>query len=148
MGRLEQVPLQTGIPVEWIPARKPELFAGRHEGRLAKPLGLTQFGVDWLQLDPGAHSALRHWHEREDEFVYVLSGELVLVDDDGEHEMKAGSFAAFPAGEANGHHLINRSLAPATYLAVGSRRADDLLHYPDDGFSIDKAANRMSPLRR
>jgi uncharacterized cupin superfamily protein len=112
---------------------KQELFAGRHEQRLAKTVGITQFGVNILTLDPGAWSALRHWHEAEDEFVYVLDGVLTLVDDNGAHELTAGSIVGFPAGEPNGHHLQNRSDAPASYIVVGSRRpGEETIHYPDD----------------
>lgn len=111
-----------------------ERFAGFHEGRLAKPLGLTQFGVNHVTLDPGAQSSLRHWHATEDEFVYVLSGEVVLIDENGVHPMAEGAFAAFPAGTPNAHHLENRSEAPARMLVVGSRRpGQETVHYPDDG---------------
>ncbi len=112
---------------------RPEWFVGYREGRLAKPLGLTQFGVNVVDLDPGAASALRHWHEAEDEFVYVLSGDVVLVDDNGDQPLAAGSFAAFPAGEPNAHHFINRSGAPVRLLVVGSRKpGEETIHYPDD----------------
>lgn len=77
---------------------KPELFVGTHEWQLGKAVGLSQFGVNQLTLEPGAISALRHWHEGEDEFVYVLSGILTVIDDNGEHELRAGAFAGFPAG--------------------------------------------------
>jgi uncharacterized cupin superfamily protein len=113
----------------------PEKFAGMREWRLAKPLCLTQFGVNQVTLQPGAWSSLRHWHEKEDEFVYVLDGILTMVDDAGPHELKAGDFAAFPANEANAHHMQNRSDRPATYLAVGSRRkGEETIHYPDEDF--------------
>ena len=112
---------------------KPELFVGNHEAQLGKAVGLTQFGVNRVRLEPGSASALRHWHEGEDEFVYVLSGELTLIDDHGEHPMPPGTFAGFPAGEANAHHLVNRSDADAEYLAIGSRKpGEDACHYPDD----------------
>jgi uncharacterized cupin superfamily protein len=112
-----------------------ELFAGNHEARLGKSVGLTQFGVNHVTLDPGAISALRHWHEAEDEFIYVLAGELTLIDDNGEHQMGAGAFAGFPAGVANAHHLINKSNEPATFMVVGSRRpGEETIHYPDDDF--------------
>ena len=112
---------------------KPELFTGQHEGRLGKSVGLTQFGVNYVRLDPGSASALRHWHEGEDEFVYILEGSLTLIDDNGEHALAAGNFVGFPAGEANAHHLVNQSNQPATYIAVGSRRpGEDTVHYPDD----------------
>lgn len=112
---------------------RPELFTGVYEGRLGKAVDLTQFGVNFVTLEPGSASALRHWHEGEDEFVYILEGNLTLIDDNGEHELGAGHFAGFPAGIANAHHLINRSAAPASYLAIGSRRpGEDTCHYPDD----------------
>lgn len=115
-------------------AVRPELFAGRREARLAKPLGLTQFGVNQVVLAPGAATALRHWHEAEDEFVYVLAGTVVLIDDNGPHELTAGGFAAFPAAIPNAHHFVNRGSAPATLLVIGSRRpGEDVVHYPDDG---------------
>jgi uncharacterized cupin superfamily protein len=115
------------------PLLKPEWFAGMRELRLAKPLGLTQFGVNHVTLAPGAATALRHWHAAEDEFVYVLEGEVTLVDDNGQHRLSAGHFAAFPAGEANGHHCRNLSSGAATILVVGSRRpGEETIHYPDD----------------
>ena len=110
-----------------------EWFYGRLERRLSKPLGLTQFGVNHVTLEPGAATSLRHWHEAEDEFVYVLAGEASVVDDDGVHTLTAGSFAAFPAAEANGHHVRNLSAAPVELLVVGSRRpGEETIHYPDD----------------
>ena len=114
---------------------EPERFAGRKERRLAKPLGLSQFGVNHMTLEPGAWSSLRHWHAAEDEFVYVLEGVLTLVDNAGPHELGPGDFAAFPAGEANGHQIQNRSSAPGSFLVVGSRRpGEETIHYPDDAF--------------
>jgi uncharacterized cupin superfamily protein len=127
------VPIATGLPEEWPDPIKPELFAGKHEGRLGKRVGVTQFGVNHVTLEPGAVSALRHWHEAEDEFVYVLSGRLVLLDDNGEHVLEEGSFAGFPAGSSNAHQLANRAQEPASFLAIGSRRpGEDTVHYPDD----------------
>ena len=96
--------------------------------------GLTQFGVNLEVLEPDAQSALRHWHTQSDEFVYVLSGELCLVTDDGEQTMRAGMCAGFPAGIENGHHLINRSSDQATFIVIGSRELGDEAHYPDDDF--------------
>jgi uncharacterized cupin superfamily protein len=114
---------------------EPERFAGRKERRLAKPLGLSQFGVNHMTLAPGAWSSLRHWHAAEDEFVYVLEGVLTLVDNAGPHELGPGDFAAFPAGEANGHQIQNRSSAPGSFLVVGSRRpGEETIHYPDHDF--------------
>ena len=112
----------------------PEFLAGfdkRIKRALGDAGGLTQFGVNLTTLEPGAMSALRHWHAREDEFVFVLDGEVVLITDAGEELLGAGMAATFPAGEPNGHHLVNRSGAPATYLEVGTRAPDDEVVYPD-----------------
>jgi uncharacterized cupin superfamily protein len=127
------IPISSGLPKSVVNPIKPELFAGMHEGRLGKLVGMTQFGVNHVTLDPGAVSSLRHWHEAEDEFVYVLEGQLMLIDENGEHELHAGSFAGFPAGAPNAHHLANVSDAPAAFLAVGSRKPGaETIHYPDD----------------
>ncbi len=99
---------------------------------LGDAAGLTQFGVNLLTLAPGTWSSQRHWHEAEDEFVAVLKGEVVLVSEAGEQVLRAGDFAGFPAGAADGHHLQNRSAAPAVILEVGSRRpGEDACHYSD-----------------
>lgn len=92
---------------------------------------LTQFGAFTETLDPGAMSSQRHWHEAEDEFLYVLEGEVTVVEEDGEHLLHPGDAAAWPAGVAIAHHLINRSDRPVTYLVVGTRARDDAVHYPD-----------------
>lgn len=94
--------------------------------RLGDAGGLTDFGVNLMRLPPGGWSSQRHWHSHEDEFVHVLTGELVLVEDDGETLLRAGDSAAFPKGSGNGHHLINRGRETAVYLEVGSRHPDDL----------------------
>ncbi len=99
--------------------------------RLGDAGGLTQFGVNLNQLQPGTWSAQRHWHSAEDEFVYIISGEVVLVTDSGDQVMRAGDCAAFPANAPNGHQLINRSESVAVCLEVGSRVADDRVVYPD-----------------
>jgi uncharacterized cupin superfamily protein len=103
----------------------PSRFAGEVTGRekraLGDAFGLTQFGVNLTRLPPGCWSSHRHWHESEDELVYVLEGELVLIDDDGEHPISAGMCIGWKAGAPNGHHLINRSNQPATYLEIGTR---------------------------
>ncbi|MBD1998097.1 cupin domain-containing protein [Leptolyngbya sp. FACHB-541] len=114
----------------------PDLFKPRVSGRLKQRLGdavgLTNFGVNQVTLQPGGQSALRHWHTKQDEFIYVLSGELTLITDVGEQILTAGMAAGFPAGEANGHHLVNRSEQVAVYLEVGDRTPDDQGVYPDD----------------
>jgi len=105
---------------------------GRRRWRLGDSAGLSQFGVNLLRLPPGQWSSQRHWHTAEDEFVYVVAGEVVLVDDQGEHILRAGDCAGFPAGAADGHHLQNRSQTEAVLLEVGSRRpGTDGANYPD-----------------
>lgn len=126
-------------PTDVLGTRKtmyPEPFAARVADRIKRKLGdacgLTQFGVNLVTLNPGAQSALRHWHTHEDEFVYVLSGEVVLITEAGEQVLRAGHCAGYPAGRNDAHHFINRSSAPAQYLEVGSRFDDDIARYPDD----------------
>ena len=113
------------------PAPFREHCEGLRRCRLGDAAGLTQFGVNLLVMQPGQWSAQRHWHTHEDELVCVLEGEVVLVSDAGEQTLGPGQFAGFPAGRADGHHLVNRSQAPATLLEVGSRRDEDECHYPD-----------------
>jgi uncharacterized cupin superfamily protein len=128
-----------------VPPRRgssyPEPFRAAVEGRakhaLGDATGLTQFGVNLVELPPGCWSAQRHWHTHEDEFVYVLGGELTLVTDAGEQVLRAGMAAGFPAGTPDGHHLINRTDRPAVYLEVGARREDlDEVDYPDIDMAV------------
>lgn len=112
--------------------------AGRVKRRLGDALGLSDFGVNLVELPPGAASALRHWHSAEDEFVYVLSGVLTLVTDAGEQELPAGTCAGFPKNSGDGHCLINKGDAPATYLEVGSRDAADRVVYADVDMVLDR----------
>ena len=98
--------------------------------RLAPASGITDFGFSHVTLKPGAWSSQRHWHEGEDEFVVMLLGEAVLVDDDGEHAMRAGDVAAFPKGDGNGHVLQNRSDSDCVFIALGCEQTTDC-HYPD-----------------
>ena len=94
--------------------------AGRWYRRLAPATGLTEFGASHVRLDPGAWSSQRHWHEGEDELLVMLEGEAVLVEDDGETVLRPGDVAAWPKGIRNGHHLINRSDKPCTFLVIGA----------------------------
>ena len=106
--------------------------AARRKQRLGDALGLKHFGVNLTTIPPGAVSALRHWHSHEDEFIYIVSGELVLVTNDGEQRLTPGMCAGFPAGKPDGHCLINRTGKDAVYLEVGDRSPDDAVTYPDD----------------
>ena len=96
-----------------------EAVRGRHYRRLAPALGLTDFGVSEVMLEPGAWSSQRHWHDGEDEFVVMLEGEAVLVEDEGRTLLRPGDLAAWPKGSTNGHHLINESDRPCRFLACG-----------------------------
>lgn len=108
------------------------LTLGRSKQAIGDALGLQTFGVNLVRLEPGAMSAVRHWHTRQDEFIYVLEGELTLVTEHGEQALGAGMCAGFPAGKADGHHLINRSDRVAVYLEVGDRLPGDAAHYSDE----------------
>ena len=114
------------------PAPFKSVVDGRERKRLGDAVGLDQYGVNYTRLKPGAASALRHWHENEDEFVFMLEGELVLIEDEGETVLKAGDAAGFKAGVPNGHQLVNRSGNDALYLEVGTRATTERGHYPDD----------------
>ena len=103
----------------------------REKRRLGAALGLKQFGVNLTTLPPGKESSMRHWHSHEEEFVYVLEGEVVLISDAGEQVLTAGCCAGFPAGSGDGHQLVNRSARPAVYLEVGTNDAADEVLYPD-----------------
>ncbi|MBA3818661.1 MAG: cupin domain-containing protein [Deltaproteobacteria bacterium] len=110
----------------------------REKRALGDPLGLTRIGVNLTTLPAGKESAMRHWHTREDELVYVLEGEVVLVTDQGEQWLTAGTCAGFPAGVANGHQLVNRSDRPARYLEISNRDPEDTAAYPDDDLAYHK----------
>ena len=125
---LSSIPVQTGTG---YPDPFAEAVNGRSKQALGDAGGLTQFGVNLVELKPGAASSQRHWHSHEDEFVMVVSGELTLVTDEGETLMRAGDCAAFPAGRPNGHHLINRGWGNALFRCVGSRFQEDRALYPD-----------------
>jgi uncharacterized cupin superfamily protein len=139
------------IDIAAVPKRKgtgyPAQFnapcAERVRQRLGDAGGLTDFGVNLMRLPPGNWSSQRHWHSHEDEFVYVLEGELTLVEDDGETLLRAGDCAAFPKGTGNGHHLINKSGATAIYLEAGSRQPADVTTCSDIDMMSTNADGRF-----
>lgn len=112
------------------------ICAGRDKRILGNALGLTNFGVNLVTLKPGAASAQRHWHSRQDEFVYIIDGDITLVSEAGEQVLGKGMIAGFPAGVADGHHLVNRGTADATYLEIGDRTEGDDCSYPDIDLAI------------
>jgi uncharacterized cupin superfamily protein len=113
------------------PAPYDEPCKRRERKRLGEAAGLEQFGVNLLRLPPGEWSSQRHWHTAEEEYVFVVSGEVVLVTDDGEEVLRGGDSAGFATNQANGHHLQNRSDQEAVLLEIGTRRDEDAVFYPD-----------------
>jgi len=138
---LAAVPERKGVG---YPAPFADPCAERVRQRLGNAGGLKDFGVNLMRLPPGGWSSQRHWHSHEDEFVYVLAGELALVEDGGETLLRAGDCAAFPKGTGNGHHMINRSGETAVYLEVGSRHPDDLTTCSDIDMMSANADGRFT----
>ena len=132
---IDKIPIDThtGYPE---PFRRVQV--GRERKRLGNAAGLDQFGVNLARLRPGAASSQRHWHQAEDEFVYVLEGELVLIEDEGESVLRPGDAAGWKAGVANGHCLVNRSSRDAVYLEIGSRAASERAEYPDIDMRMER----------
>jgi uncharacterized cupin superfamily protein len=118
--------------------------AERIRQRIGNAGGLRDFGVNLMRLPPGGWSSQRHWHSHEDEFVYLLEGELTLIEDNGETLLRAGDAAAFPKGTRNGHHLVNRSETVAVYLEVGSRQPADITTCSDIDLMSTNADGRFT----
>jgi uncharacterized cupin superfamily protein len=131
------VPESTGSN---YPQQFKSAVAGRFKKRLGNAAGLQNFGVNLVRLAPGSCSALRHWHTRQDELIYVLEGEVTLISNSGEEVLQPGLAAGFRAGDADGHHLVNRSNADVVYLEIGDRTPGDEPQYPDDDL-IAKASD-------
>ena len=137
------------------PAKLPEIVGTLYPSPFDKPCrarvrqklgdaaGLTQFGINLLRLPPGAWSSQRHWHMEQDEFVYVLSGDVTLVTEDGSEILKAGDCAGFKAGDKNGHHLQNRGDEDALVLEIGTRTKSDKGEYSDIDMKFDHSAGAM-----
>ena len=125
---IDKIPVDTATG---YPSPFNKAVEGRSRKRLARFAGLTQFGVNICTLKPGAASSQRHWHEKEDELVYVLDGEVVLCEDGGETVLRRGDVVAWKAGVANGHRLINRSDRDTVLIEVGTRAPADRAFYSD-----------------
>jgi uncharacterized cupin superfamily protein len=133
------------IPTNSVPVRRGTGYPTPYDqpclDRVRQPVarssGLTQFGVNLTVIPPGGWSSQRHWHSHEDEFVWILEGELTLISNDGEEILRAGDCAAFKAGDPDGHHLVNRSTLPARLLEIGNSDPNDRCVYPDIDLLIE-----------
>ena len=125
---IAKIPVDTG---SGYPGPLRQVVTGRERKRLGNAVGLDQFGVNLTTLKPGAASSLRHWHHNEDEFVFILEGEVVLIDNSGETVLKPGDAAGFKANDPNGHHLVNRSNRNALLLEIGTRSKHERAEYSD-----------------
>ena len=139
------------VPAQQIashPQKFAAVIAGREKQKLGDAVGIGQFGVNITRIKPGSASALRHWHEQEDEFIYVLEGELVLMEDTGETVLKPGDAAGFKCGSAVGHCLVNRGTRDAVYLEVGTRAARERVYYSDVDMIMEREGGRRRYLSR
>jgi uncharacterized cupin superfamily protein len=121
---------------------------GKTRSAIGDALGLTRIGVGLTELAPGAVSALRHWHAEEDEFVYIVSGELTLVTNDGAQLLTAGMVAGFPAGKADGHRLENRGTVKGAYIEISNRAGKEHVRYPDSDLQLVREGGTRNWLHR
>jgi uncharacterized cupin superfamily protein len=142
---IAKIPAQqiSSYPKEFAP-----VISGREKQRIGDAVGLTQFGVNITRIKAGSASALRHWHEQEDEFIFMLEGELVLKENDGETVLKPGDAAGFKAGSGIAHCLINLTTRDAVYLEVGTRSNSERVHYPDVDFMMERDATSRRFFRK
>jgi len=138
MPKIDTGKLETRVGSPMYPARFQPVCAGRHKTPLGNAAGLTQFGVNLTKLEPGAATSVRHWHEHEDEFVLVLKGECVLIENEGETPLKSGDCAGFKAGVANAHSIVNRSQADVVLLEIGSRAPVERAYYPGEDLKFER----------
>lgn len=120
---------------------------GKSRRALGDPHGLTKFGVNLTEMEPGAVSALRHWHSAEDEFIYIIDGTPTLVTDDGEEILQPGMCACFPANSGDAHRLENHSDTVVRFIEVGNRSQSEEVHYPDDDMVMDKPGDGTRSFR-
>jgi uncharacterized cupin superfamily protein len=138
MPKIDLSALETRVGSPNYPAPFRHVCAGRHKTALGNAVGLSQFGVNLTKLEPGAATSIRHWHEQEDEFVYILQGECVLIENDGETLLKAGDCAGWKASVPNGHCIVNRTDCAVLLLEVGTRASSERSHYPDDDLKFER----------
>ena len=133
LGRAEIITRKSEASADPEVEERAEHYGASERLRYSDASGLTQFGAHVETLQPGSRSSERHWHEEEDELLYVISGGATVIEDDGAHPLGPGDAACWPAGAANAHQVVNRSGAPCTYLIFGTRMAHEAIHYPDVG---------------
>ncbi len=148
MPKIDIATLQTRVGSPNYPAPFQHVCAGRHKTSLSNAAGLSQYGVNLTRLKPGAASALRHWHENEDEFVYILEGECTLIEDGGETLLKAGDCAGFKANVPNGHCLVNRTDRDMVYLEIGTRAPSERAHYPDGDLLFERDGTNVKVMHK
>jgi uncharacterized cupin superfamily protein len=139
------------VPVDastLYPQQFRKVVDGREKQKIGMAAGLTQFGVNLTRIKPGAASALRHWHQHEDEFIFMIEGELVLIENEGETVLRPGDAAGFKAGVDNGHCLVNRTARDALYLEVGTRAASERVDYPDVDCVLERDGASITYMRR
>ena len=138
MPKIDLATLTTRVGSPNYPAPFRHVCAGRHKTVLGNAVDLTQFGVNLTRLEPGAATSIRHWHEQEDEFVYILQGECVLIENDGETVLKTGDCAGWKANVPNGHSIVNKSKTDVLLLEVGTRAPSERSHYSDDDLKFER----------
>ena len=138
MPKIDIITLETRIGSPNYPAPFRHVCAGRHKTALGNAVGLTQFGVNLTKLEPGAATSILHWHEQEDEFVHILQGECVLIEESGEVTLKAGDCAGWKANVPNGHCIVNRSQSDVLLLEVGTRAKSERAHYPGSDLKFER----------
>lgn len=135
------------VPPQAVKTNYPEPFAskvaGRVKRRLGEAFGLKNFGVNLTHLAPGAVSSIRHHHAKQDEFIYIVEGEAILITDAGETAMKPGDCAGFRAGSGDAHHLVNRGARAVIYLEIGDRTPGEVVVYPDDDLAMAVIDGKM-----
>ena len=148
MPKVDISKLETRVGSPNYPAAFKPACAGRHKTALGNAVGLSQFGVNLTRLEPGSATSIRHWHENEDEFVYVLQGECVLVEDGGETMLKAGDCAGWKANVPNGHCIVNKSNADVLLLEVGTRSPKERAHYPDVDLAFEREGTNVTVMHK
>lgn len=148
MPKIDISKLETRKGSPNYPAAFQAVCAGRHKTPLGNAAGLTQFGVNLTRLEPGASTSVRHWHEQEDEFVFILKGECILIENVGETLLRAGECAGFKAGVANAHTIVNRSQADVVMIEVGTRALSERTHYPGSDLKFERDGKILRVLHR